>query len=87
MPAFSYQRIDRQALFWELEGNRAVRDGDWKLVSKHGEPWELYDVSKDRVEANNLAEKHPDRVEELSAKYNAYAERALVEPWPVANRR
>ena len=81
---FADQPLDREAIYWEHEGNRAVRAGDWKLVSKHGQPWELYDISKDRVESVNLAEKHLDRVRELTAKYDAYAKRALVEPWPVS---
>jgi arylsulfatase len=84
VPAFADKPIDRDALYWEHEGNRAVRAGDWKLVAKHGQPWELYDISKDRVEANDLASKMPDKVKELSAKYDGYAKRALVEPWPVA---
>src|SRR5579883_260009 len=83
-PAFAGRAIDRDAIFWEHEGNRAVRAGDWKLVAKHGRPWELYDLSRDRVEANDLAGKEPGRVKELAAKYDAYARRAKVEPWPVA---
>ena len=86
-PAFADQPIEREAIYWEHEGNRAVRAGDWKLVSKHDQPWELYDISKDRVEANNLAVKHSGRVQELSAKYEAYAKRALVEAWPVERNR
>jgi arylsulfatase A-like enzyme len=81
--AFVNKPMGRDTLFWEHEGNRAVRVGDWKLVAKHGQPWELFDISKDRVEANNLAKAQPDRVKELVAKYEAYAKRAKVEPWPV----
>jgi arylsulfatase len=83
-PAFAGQPIEREAIYWEHEGNRAVRVDNWKLVSKHGQPWELYDIAKDRVEANDLAAKHPDQVRDLTAKYEAYAKRARVEPWPVA---
>jgi arylsulfatase len=82
-PAFAGKPIERDALFWEHEGNRAVRSGDWKLVAKHGGAWELYDIAKDRVESTDHAAKLPDRVKELTAKYDAYAKRALVEPWPV----
>jgi arylsulfatase len=60
-----------------------VRAGNWKIVSKHGDPWELYDISKDRVEANNLASSMPEKVKELTAKYDAWAKRANVAPWPV----
>ena len=44
VPAFAGKPLDRDALYWEHEGNRAVRVGDWKLVAKHNEPWELYDM-------------------------------------------
>jgi arylsulfatase A-like enzyme len=83
-PAFAGQPIEREAIYWEHEGNRAIRVGNWKLVSKHGQPWELYDIAKDRVEANDLAAKHPEQVRDLTAKYEAWAKRARVEPWPVA---
>lgn len=80
--AFDNKPLDRD-LFWEHEGNRAVRAGEWKLVAKHAKPWELYDIGKDRVEATDLAAKQPEKVKELAAKYEAYAKRAKVEPWPI----
>jgi len=69
-----------QPIFWEHEGNRAVRDGKWKLVAKENQPWELYDIEADRTEMNNLAAKHPDKVQELSARWDAWAARANVLP-------
>lgn len=81
--AFANQPIQRTALFWEHEGNRAVRVGDWKLVAKHGQAWELYDISRDRVESRNLAAQEPQRVQDMAALYEAYARRTHVEPWPV----
>lgn len=82
IPAFNDSPIEREGLYWEHEGNRAIRVGDWKLVAKHAKPWELYDLSVDRIEANNLAEKYPERVEQLRKQYRAYADRANVVPWP-----
>ena len=82
IPAFNDSPIEREGLYWEHEGNRAVRVGDWKLVAKHAKPWELYDLSVDRIEANNLAEKYPERVEQLRKQYRAYADRSNVFPWP-----
>jgi arylsulfatase A-like enzyme len=67
-------------LFWEHEGNRAVREGRWKLVAKEDRPWELYDMQADRTELNDLAERHPERVKELAAKWDAWAARANVLP-------
>jgi arylsulfatase len=80
-PAFSGRSLARsQPIFWEHEGNRAVRDGKWKLVAKENKPWELYDMTQDRTESNDLASQHPEKVGELSAKWDAYAERANVFP-------
>lgn len=70
----------RAPIFWEHEGNRAMRSGDWKLVARRGGAWELYDVSSDRTETRDLAAAHPDRVREFSALYSTWAERVGVAP-------
>lgn len=94
VPAFAGQALQRrEPLFWEHEGNKAVRDGDWKLVMRHGKPWELFDLSKDRVELHDLAPEQPGRVKNLAAQYDAWAKRAFVVPFeqlpprPAATRR
>jgi arylsulfatase A-like enzyme len=68
-------------IFWEHEGNRAVREGNWKLVAKNESPWELYDLDVDRIEMNNLADKFPDRVKDMAAKYEAWAKKCSVLSW------
>jgi arylsulfatase A-like enzyme len=77
------KRPGHDALFWEHEGNRAVRQGKWKLVSAHGGSWELYDLRADRTELNNLVDKHPDKAKELEGLYQAWAQRCGVQPWPI----
>jgi arylsulfatase len=80
-PAFAGQPIGRtQPLFWEHEGNRAVREGRWKLVAKENQPWELYDMEADRVELLDLAATNPEKVKELAGKWDEYAARADVPP-------
>ncbi len=90
VPAFLGEPLVREEpLFWEHEGNRAVRVGDWKLVSKHsvGE-WELYDMSKDRSELHDLAEAQPKRVKAMAARWHMWALRANVFPLtPYYNNR
>ncbi|MDQ3440017.1 MAG: arylsulfatase [Planctomycetota bacterium] len=71
----------QEPLFWEHEGNKAVRDREWKLVMRHGKPWELFDLSQDPVELHDLAAAQPDRVKDLAAKYHAWAARAFVVPF------
>ena len=62
-----------RVLYWEHEGNRAVRRGHWKLVSLHKKPWELYDLSVDPFEMNDLANRHPQRVSEFKQLYTDWA--------------
>lgn len=86
LPALTGGTIDRGPLFWEHEGNRAVRLADWKLVAGHREKWQLYNLATDRTELNDLASGHPDKVAELTAMYETWAKRCGVEPWPVKPR-
>ena len=81
-PAFAAAPIapTPRSLYWEHEGNRAVRDGKWKLVAMERKPWELYDIDADRSEQHDLATAQPERVREMSAKWDAYAARANVLP-------
>ena len=81
------QREPHKAIFWEHEGNRAVRMGKWKLVSRHPGGWELYDMEADRTELANLAAGQPDRVKEMVAAYDAWAARAGVVPWGEFGKR
>ncbi|RYX86531.1 arylsulfatase [bacterium] len=81
LPAFNGKDIGRkQPLFWEHEENRAVREGEWKLVALRGEPWRLYNMTNDRSEQHDLAAQQPERVKALAAKWDVYAARANVLP-------
>jgi arylsulfatase len=88
VPAFDDREIARDAIYWEHEGNRAVRVGKWKLVAKGRKGrWELYDMEADRTEMNNLAAQDPDRVKRMGDMWQSYAERTGVIPWPGSGRR
>ena len=86
VPVIEGRAFDRGPLFWEHEANRAVRDGSWKLVSfaakqaPYKGEWELYDLSKDRSESNNLAAQYPDKVAQLSKMWREWAESHQVLP-------
>jgi arylsulfatase len=58
--------IERDYLWWLHENNRAIRQGDWKLVAAHDEQWQLYDLAKDRAENHDLAKSNPSKAKELA---------------------
>ncbi len=66
----SVSRFINRPLYWEFyEGGfqQAMRLGEWKIIlRRHGEPLELYNIVEDPCEQKNLAEKHPDKVNELN---------------------
>lgn len=71
VPAFAQDGgVTRDFLWWLHEGNRAIRVGDWKLVAERGGDWELYDLSNDRAESQNLAGKHPAQAAKLKRLWN-----------------
>lgn len=83
VPAFDDKPIERDAIYWEHEGNAAIRVGDWKLVrAGYKGPWELYNLKADRTELHDLAATEPERSKELLAKWTAWAERTHVFPYP-----
>jgi arylsulfatase A-like enzyme len=80
VPAFDNKPLEREAIFWEHEANKAVLAGKWKLVAQHPGGWELYDLEADRAETKDLARQHPERVRQLSALWQHWAERCHVLP-------
>jgi arylsulfatase A-like enzyme len=87
MPALTGKKLKRTVpLFWEHEGNRAVRDGEWKLVSaydnvsKKFKSWELYNLDIDRSELTDLSARETERTKDLISKYEKWADRAGVIP-------
>ena len=80
MSVFNGDIAERAPMFWEHEGNAAVRIGNWKLVRKYPDPWELYDMAQDRTETRDLAAQYPDRVADMRARYDEWAARCGVIP-------
>ncbi len=100
LPAFDDQPLDREAIYWEHEGNRAVRMGKWKLVSKSSRNsfiwdktehlelgnWELFDMEKDRTELNNVAEENRELVGKMASMWTDWANKVGALPRPVSRR-
>ncbi|MEZ6065202.1 MAG: arylsulfatase [Planctomycetaceae bacterium] len=83
LPALRGESIECDAIYWEHEGNRAIRAGDWKLVAPHNQPWELYNLAEDRTELRDLAKDDRERVIALRTRWQKWADRCGVAPWPV----
>lgn len=71
-----------QFIGWEHQGNRAVRNGKWKLVSLHKGKWELYNLSRDRTELDNLAHRKPGKVKSMEKAWQQWADKVGAKPWP-----
>jgi arylsulfatase A-like enzyme len=79
------QRADAP-IFWEHQGNRAVRLGNWKAVARNNAAWELYDMAADRAELRNLASANAAKLQELTALYDQWTARAFVLPYAQVQR-
>jgi len=66
-------------VFWEHEGNRALRDGKWKLAWAKDGPWELFDLQIDRTEMNNLFSELPYRAATMQRTWESWARRTGVQ--------
>lgn len=85
--------LPERSIFWEHEGNKAVRTGNWKLVAEYPGTWasvrryptkgqwELYNMVDDRTELRDLAKKHPDKVMALSKAWQQWANDVGVVDW------
>jgi arylsulfatase len=83
LPAFEGKETagdPERCMFWEHQGNGAVRRGRWKLVKQYPGTWELYDMEQDRTETCDLAGRHPELVRQLSGLYDEWAARCRVIP-------
>lgn len=91
LPVFGDSPIKREMIFFEHEGNRAVRIGDFKAVAKarHGDQanWELYNIAQDRSELHNLAESDSQRLDEMKQIWYSRAKDVRAIPWPVQKKK
>ena len=78
-----HERFDKG---WELFGQKAYRQGDWKIV--YSVPpfgtgdWQLFNLKVDRAEQNNLAKQHPEKLAELVLAYASYSHNNGVQEVP-----
>jgi arylsulfatase len=87
VPAFARDgALKQDFVFWHHQGNRALRVGDWKIVSARddGDKWGLYNVTKDRAESEDLAAAQPGRVEEMAARWQELENKCRHDAGPAA---
>ena len=80
----------KQTQYYEMLGNRGIWHEGWKAVAEHGpmagtrnfenDRWQLFHTDEDCAEAVDLADQHPDKLEELKAKWFEEAEANHVLP-------
>ncbi len=80
LSVFTGKHLERKNWFLEHEGNRAVRNGKWKLVSSRNKEWELYDMEKDRTETKNLKNQYLETANELKNLWDSWARRVKIYP-------
>ena len=66
--------IHAEPIYWEHEGNAAMRWGKWKLVREYKKPWELFDIASDRTEMNNLVEVETTQRDRMIAMWESWAD-------------
>ena len=60
--------------YWGLYGNRAVRQGKWKMVwGSTARKWELYNLKVDRTETTDVIEKHPNQAKRMERAWLRWA--------------
>jgi arylsulfatase A-like enzyme len=74
-------------LYWRFGLSRAIRKGDWKLMTVDGENWQLYNLRDDIAESRDLASAQPERVKELRAAYDAWNSQQAEPRWKTNQNR
>ncbi len=83
-PIFSGSDSDRQQpIYWEHEGNCALRQGDWKLVREYGKDWELYNMKEDRTELTDLRGKDRGLAANMAADFDDWGDRVGLIDWGI----
>jgi arylsulfatase len=78
LPIFKDLKISRgEPLFWQLERGKALRQGQWKIVTWNDkdasiDDWELYNFKTDLTEMNDLSKAKPEILQKLIDKHNKW---------------
>ena len=70
--------VHTKPIFWEHEGNAAIRWGNFKLVREYEKPWELYNIDADRTEMNDLASSESTKKDAMVSMWESWAKKHEV---------
>ena len=72
--------MPHQTLFWSFRDKMAWRNQDWKIVkNKKDQPIELYHLSHDSTEINNMADEYPEKVEQMRREWQTFLNKIMPE--------
>jgi arylsulfatase A-like enzyme len=87
-PTFQGSMLQREKpLFFQYGSWQVIRDGQWKLVQRQSDPWQLYNLAEDRTETRNLASIMPERVGQMKTRWQEWASEVGVKVKPVKKRK
>jgi len=79
--------VERGPLFWAHNKGWAVREGDWKLVSKNKKTWELYNLIEDGTELNDVVARYPEKVATMTKLFEEWDARTDLGAKNVAEKK
>jgi len=87
-PTFKGSMLQREKpLFFQYGSWQVIRDGQWKLVQRQSDPWQLYNLVEDRTETRNLASIMPERVGQMKTLWQEWASEVGVKVKPGKKRK
>lgn len=95
VPSFTNKPLPQRAVYWEHQGNKAMRMGKWKIVSggimngAYGKwktftslPWQLFDLESDPSELKDISAKYPEQLKKMVNMWQKWAKETNVYPMP-----
>ncbi|OPZ15005.1 MAG: Arylsulfatase precursor [candidate division BRC1 bacterium ADurb.BinA364] len=73
--------MPHDCLFWRYRDQRAIRRGDWKLMTCNAEFWLLFNLADDLSEERDLSQQHPELARELLDEWNAWSAQMMEPRW------
>lgn len=83
LPYLNGESADRphDTLYWKRGHDRAIRDGDWKLVKREETNWMLFNLADDPGERKDIAADYPDVKVRLRAMYQNWLASMVEAKW------